>query len=740
MTTPDDGKAFLQVCLAKRLIDKDQAREIWQKAKDSGRPPQQILIDMGLMAAPTVEAMEKEVRRALEPRIIGGFRLIRPIGQGGMARVFLAEQVSLGREVALKLMSPHIANDADATERFLREARTAATVNHPNVVSIIDVGRADGQLYMALELVTGGDAAQLAQRAGGLLPEAQALALLIDCANGLQALHDARLMHRDLKPSNIFITGSGSAKLGDLGLARSADDADRMTMTGHLVGTPAFMSPEQANASKDLDIRSDIYALGATLFALVTGRQPFEGNGPIAIAAKVLTTPLPDPRLFAPHLSAATTTVIQCAMAKDPSARYSTPNALRDALVAAMAEVPTVTPSAQYRNRSRVATAVFHATSALSNETASTKSLPGRRVTSRAVRRKPLPAYLPVVIAAGAVLLIGVVVALMTLTGSPRASTVAPATAVAAGPSVTPPKSSSSTTPPSLAVVDPPATPADTGAPAAPPAGAKPAPPTWATTHGVDRFGHWAVLRVDQAEQRLRWIPPGTCRIGVPPGLPGRLGMEDQAEVHFTIGVWLADTECTQLLYRSVIGANPSLTKGDDLPVTHVTFDEAIAFTRALGKQLNGASARLPSRAEWERACRADATTLFATGEETASLAGYANLSDVDRAKATFSKAVYSFSDGFVDLAPVARFKANRWGFYDMHGNVCEYCLGEFGSLRGDLRDPMTAQDGNHIGLIKGGSFFSEDTVKARCGSLPHIGVKARNHDIGFRFLIEASR
>jgi serine/threonine protein kinase len=133
------------------------------------------------------------------PPVIAGYRLLNLLGTGGMSAVYLAEQISLGRKVAVKLMAPHVAASPEACDRFVREARAAAAVNHPNVVSIIDVGQAHGQLYMVLELVTGGDAAQLADQHGGKLPEMRALEIAIDCAKGLQALHEANLVHRDLK-------------------------------------------------------------------------------------------------------------------------------------------------------------------------------------------------------------------------------------------------------------------------------------------------------------------------------------------------------------------------------------------------------------------------------------------------------------------------------------------------------------------------------------------------------------
>ncbi|HEX3135596.1 MAG TPA: serine/threonine-protein kinase, partial [Planctomycetota bacterium] len=344
MNLDDHGKAFLQLCVSKRLIEPKQASDLWLNAQRTAEAPQRLVERMGLLASHTITSLENELRDTQEPRTIAGFRTIELLGRGGMASVYLAEQLSLGRQVALKIMAPHVAADAVGTERFLREARIAATVNHRNVIGIIDVGYADGCLYMALELVTGGDAARLAERFGGALPEARALELMLDCANGLQALFEARLVHRDIKPSNIFIGSDGVAKLGDLGLARTEDGADRLTHTGLLIGTPAFMSPEQAGSGEAIDIRSDIYSLGATLFTLVTGRPPFTGSNPIAIAAKALTEPVPDPRSLIPSLTSTTAKLIQRTLQKSPAQRFQTPRELIEAIRQALTSVATQPP------------------------------------------------------------------------------------------------------------------------------------------------------------------------------------------------------------------------------------------------------------------------------------------------------------------------------------------------------------------------------------------------------------
>ncbi len=733
MTTSDNGKDFLHLCLSKRLLDKPQAKEIWSQSQQTGTSPQRILVDRGLMASHTVAALEKELLRAQEPRTIGGFQVIKTLGQGGMATVFLARQVSLGREVALKLMSPQIAANPEATERFLREARVAATVNHPNVISIIDVGQSDGQLYMALELVTGGDAAQLAARFNGKLPEARALELLIDCAKGLQALYDARLVHRDLKPSNIFITGDGVAKLGDLGLARSEDGADRMTMTGHLVGTPAFMSPEQAGGEGTVDIRSDIYSLGATLFALVAGRQPFVGNSPIAVAAKALTEAAPDPRSLVPELSPMTATLILRTMAKNSAERFQTPRDLREALEQALAQAPHGEQRAITRSSATVKP----------NDPPTPVTIAGSAGTvgnagNAGIRRQPLrtrraPKASSWLVMAGMMLaMVILVLVLFSQTRKPEPL-----------PLVEPHSTTAKPVPPAVVTTDTTAIAANVAVPdgvkAAPPVGSDPPRMLWASAQGKDAFGHWVIITVNGAQQRLRWMPPGTAVIGSPPEEPGhRPESERLSTVSFSYGSWLAESECTQAFWQAVTGKNPSHQRGERLPVNMITVAEAIAFTHQLRTHLGSGRARLPSRAEWERACRAGSSTAYATGNDVRSLKGYANLFDEDRRAAFLQGDHLPFSDGFIDLAPVASLRPNAWGYYDLHGNIAEFCLALWHSLPSICTDPLTDDEpGAQQGFFKGGAFDTEGAAVCRAAALPYIGRAGANPDIGFRFLIE---
>ncbi len=265
---------------------------------------------------------------------IGPYRITGRLGSGGMGTVYQAIQESLSRPVALKVVNPASAADPLFRERFLREARAMAQIQSPYVVGCFDAGLADGQLYMALELVSGGDLLGLMGRKGGALGEQLALALMRDCLEGLEALEAARLVHRDLKPANIFVSAQGRAKLADLGLARTFKqaDGDRTTMAGVIMGTPAYISPEQARGEDDLDVRADLYSLGATLFHLLTGSTPFPASDPLGTLVRVLNDPLPDPRALRPDLSEPAAAFVTRLLAKERTKRPPSARAAREQL------------------------------------------------------------------------------------------------------------------------------------------------------------------------------------------------------------------------------------------------------------------------------------------------------------------------------------------------------------------------------------------------------------------------
>jgi serine/threonine protein kinase len=383
--TADRDSLFLQAALHKELLSPEEGQEAVAEARRSGEDVGQVLVRQGLITERTRATLIRDVERVSEripgfsvppttadatvdlpgpppshpstvlepgtvahpppgtappeepiPSQVGIYEVQEKLGQGGMGAVYKARDANLHRIVALKVLAPGFATDREAAERFLREARAAARVNHPNVITVHGVGEEQGRLYMALEFLPGGDADQLLTQHGGKLPERLALRVLRDCARGLVAIEGAGLLHRDLKPANIFISADGTAKLADLGLARSQVGDDRMTQTGAIVGTPAFMAPEQARGEVDLDIRTDIYALGASLYSLLTGQPPFSGTSAFVVVSNLLNQPAPDPSLVRPDLTQPTVRLILRAMAKDRDERYPNANAFLAAVEGAL--------------------------------------------------------------------------------------------------------------------------------------------------------------------------------------------------------------------------------------------------------------------------------------------------------------------------------------------------------------------------------------------------------------------
>jgi serine/threonine protein kinase len=276
---------------------------------------------------------------------LGGYRVLKVLGQGGMGVVFLAEDPNLQRPVALKVMRPDRATSDSARQRFLSEARAAAAVKHDHVVTIHQVGEDLSTPFLAMELLQGEPLDARLEREGKL-PVAEVLRIGREMAEGLQAAHEQRLIHRDIKPSNIWLEGKrGRVKILDFGLARAAGDKSRLTQTGTIVGTPAYMSPEQASGLA-VDARTDLFSLGCVLYRMTTGRPAFQGSDTISTLKAVALDNPPPPHELNAEVPEKLSKLILRLLAKDPEDRPRTAAEVADALAAPTGPFVSSTPPA----------------------------------------------------------------------------------------------------------------------------------------------------------------------------------------------------------------------------------------------------------------------------------------------------------------------------------------------------------------------------------------------------------
>src|SRR6185503_2106980 len=248
----------------------------------------------------------------------GRYRIARKLGGGGMADVYLAEDQELGRRVAIKMLHSRYANDEQFVERFRREAKNAAGLSHPNIVSIYDRGEFDGSYYIAMEYLEGRTLKELIVR-NGPTPVPIAIDYARQMLSALGFAHRHGIVHRDIKPHNIVVGPDGRLKVTDFGIARSG--ASQMTEAGSIVGTAQYLSPEQARGAQ-VDPRSDLYSLGIVLYEMLTGKVPFTGEAPVEIAMKHLSSVAEPPSKARPEVPHALDAVVMRALAKDPDERF----------------------------------------------------------------------------------------------------------------------------------------------------------------------------------------------------------------------------------------------------------------------------------------------------------------------------------------------------------------------------------------------------------------------------------
>jgi len=572
-------------------------------------------------------------------RCWGDFELFEKLGQGGNGVVFRARQISLGREVALKVLTA-VGDEVQRT-RFRAEAKALARIDSPNVVKVHLIGEHLGFPFFVMEYLRGRDLGALVE-SGWRPSQAEAVTIIIQVARGLAIAAVHGLCHRDIKPANVMRTQDNEIKLMDFGLVGYIGDHETTISTsgaaGSISGTAHYLSPEQGSGLK-ADHRSDIYSLGIVFFQLMTGRLPFESNSALTLIYHHVHADPPAPRAIDPSISADYEAVILTCLKKAPSARYQT-----------MRELITACERALARQRRSRALAI------------------GTAVAGFATIVLALVAFWPLHLSTG------------TSTANP----------LVVGADVHPER---------IATVA-------MQAPAVPPG-------LGAARH--DAYGWCADLIVHGITQHFRYCPGGSFIMGS--AVTERDHRKDELTHQVTLsqGFWLADTACPQDLYRALTGANPSLERGDRLPVSYLSRDDCHRFCQTLNRAIPGLNARLPWEAEWEYACRSGANS------------------------ATLSARQLTKAEACIDATaprPVDESKPNPWGLRDMLGNVAQWCEDQYTAYGAQpVTDPRPHGVGDGVG--RGGCW--EDML-GDCNSARRIrfwtDFPAR--DTGFRLAIDA--
>ena len=384
--------------------DVEKARAHQAAGEDTNqRSLADVLVGHGAITKSQVERLRRQVEAERSGQQIPGFRVLGKLGAGAMAAVFKARQISLDRDVAIKVLPRKFNQNKEFIERFYAEGRAAAQMNHPNIVQAYDVGKAGEFHYFVMEYVDGGTVHDVIAH-DKRFAEREALDIIINIADALEHAHDKGLIHRDVKPKNVMLTPSGVAKLADLGLARAIDDKEAaLAEKGKAYGTPYYISPEQIRGEVNVGPQADIYSLGATLYHMVTGSVPFNGKNPKEVMEKHLTEELIAPDHVNPKLTAGISEVIEMMMAKSRRNRYrNCKDLLVDLRAVRKGEAP---PNA---HKDDVLDAVVQVAELHSGEATDPSQLPKDQFTKPSVWSEPVVRFL-----ASALVVLGILTAVL---------------------------------------------------------------------------------------------------------------------------------------------------------------------------------------------------------------------------------------------------------------------------------------------------------------------------------------
>ena len=694
-------------------------------------------------------------------RMLGGYQLVRELGEGGMGRVYEAIQVKLKRSVALKILPEKSTQDEAFLSRFYREAQAAAALNHPNIIQVYDIGEDHGSHFFAMELVDGESIRERLRRQGRI-PLADALEIVEQVARGLREAHKHGIVHRDIKPDNIMVDREGRVKLADLGLAKWAGGDISVTQTGAGMGTPYYMAPEQALDARKVDHRADIYALGITLLHILTGKRPYDGDSAYSIVIQHRENQLPSAAELGTQIPESVEKLIRKMSAKDPAQRYQD----YDSLLADNAEAregpPPPALADGFPEAAPAPDAIRPDTVPIPAGTKGFREMPTVPATPRqdenpgtgvteGFREKPtIPDT-----GRGAFRSARPKKTHRDRRGVFVWTACAVALTIAAGYFVTRPMSPDRREPrgdetevpapisPEVDASRPPGS--GIGATAStPPPPEVAVPPPWLSEffevpdEAEDRYGN--PIREGQDEEtglplevrhkatgmHLVFIPDGEFMMGSPDDEKDRSHSRDEGpvhKVHLTAPFFLGKYEVTQPEWRAVMGTSFGHFSGDRNPVEQVSWDDCEAFLKKFGEEVGGAPLQfaLPTEAQWEYACRAGAQTRFHYGDDLAcrELPHYAwfNINSGGRTH------------------PVGEKKPNAWGLYDMTGNAWEWCADWHGAYaKGAASDPAGPERGE-FRVLRGGG-WNHNAARCRSSLRDKANPRGRSGSHGTRGLL----
>jgi serine/threonine protein kinase len=639
------------------------------------------------------------------PEQFGRYRIVKKLGAGGMGTVYLAEDTALGRTVALKIPSFSPGDAETERQRFRREARAAALLEHPNICSVYDIGVIDDQPYLTMAYIEG-------QPLGAFVspdkPMAQGPAadLVRRLAMALETAHVRGVIHRDLKPSNVMIKAGGEPVVTDFGLARLASSEDsHLTGTGSVMGTPAYMAPEQARGDlKQIGPATDIYSLGVILYELLTGRVPFQGSSAL-VCALVLTSDPPTPSSFRPDLDPRLEAICLRAMAKTPADRYSSMHEFGAALSGFLRE------TAASRSVRDPAPTVVNVNAAIA-ATERTNTDP------TAVLKPPVRRGWGYLLAA---LLIGLtMIPLAVSVGIYLSQTPTAETHPVIGDSS--PLSTSTSVPLASSRGSSAVAPADTRKPA--------------TMRDVPLPRDV----VNSLGMKLVLIRAGRFLMGSPTSDSTHLADEELHEAVIDHPYYLGVYEVTQEEWSKVMGSNPSHFAFDRVgqntarfPVESVSYEDALKFCHNLSEMADEKSAgrvyRLPTEAEWEYACRGGTrdNSYFYFKHPTMSMTSTQSNCDGthpygDAAKGPFLQRI----------TKVGSYEPNAFGLYDMHGNVREWCQDFYAPYLQRPRPGYAGPLKGKTNVLRGGCWY-DYPILCRAARRIHEAPETRDSYSGLR-------